>query len=1172
MTGQLSDRCTRNRCLRILANVSFQKLVAAMFWLIVLSTPNAFAHDLVIQSPSSGRQASLALDAIFEQKIITTNIPGVLRRANALPVEDRFDFLSAYVLPNTDHSGFRVSGEFFAAEANASLGENGELELNKTVLLKSPVFVLLDAAKQVEKLSQLRDAVVDQVATDTQTENCKLSLLMLIDLELKNHKLASQSALALLKNVEEDKHPSVHKLWPATLVAFRGVHQFGSNADVLAIVELLNSRPLNKVHRESYLWLTQVGRIYAESLLQASTTQNRVVWSEPKDWVRGERPHLWMDAAASKPVWAINEKREVHHLSGYRDDACFYRYPLSGDFEVVGDIQSNGRTQFLISGQGMGLMNGGRQRKGNFRKGFTGVAVKELPNESGAWTRFRMQFKGENVRLWLNGKRFQEARLPIDRAPWFAFSGWWSQRMQFRNVQISSNAKILNSIPLSTVGSADSWTNYDGSSWAFDRASGEIRGAKQGGPGLLRGSLFRYMRPLQGGESVEYEFYYEPGASSAAHPSLGRLAFLLRPNEIRTHYMTSRWLEQSAIAPQNEITEQRYQQDDAEYTLKTGMWNHVKLDFVDGVATISLNGNMVFRRPLTASSLPFGVFRHTGDQPSRVRNVFLSGNWPGSIGEVQQELTNPIVKDLNKSLADYPAVFTHDFVANGIPREVGQFDSGGGRTQATPKGVAVYRPGVVDTWTGSRLMLPFSVQGDFDIEVAFSDLDVKSDHYAAILLDVHLADKQLSWARLLRHLYKNKQNSIQTSVSKMQEDGKRTFGILSENRCDSLSGRLRIARKDKTLHFLFAEGNSDLFQLYDSQVLSGAPTVPSEIILEVLTEGNGSSAVTWKNVRVSADGLAYHGDAGERPPGVLYVMNADGTGLKKLSTMVGDAESQGSPEWSPDGKQIAFDEFTGRSDTQMFLINADGSGQRVLGHGAMPSFSADGKRVASTTVDRGLVTMDLLGGSEQVVSADGWGIQWSPDGNWMAFDQRQRQPNGSVQRNIVVVNTKSKQRRTLLNGSDARRYTQIYWNMEWSPDSQQICFKGRVLGSRHHVAIANLDGSPVRILIDAETDTDFGWHPDGSRILFAGLLRPFGYGSMAEEQGLRGHRIFEFELATNRISLLKSQPMELENRGMVWSPDGSKIAFIGRAFANTPQWTGERSFPKASSLSPIVLE
>jgi len=59
----------------------------------------------------------------------------------------------------------------------------------------------------------------------------------------------------------------------------------------------------------------------------------------------------------------------------------------------------------------------------------------------------------------------------------------------------------------------------------------------------------------------------------------------------------------------------------------------------------------------------------------------------------------------------------------------------------------------------------------------------------------------------------------------------------------------------------------------------------------------------------------------------------------------GDSE----PSWSPDGTRIAFTRLVG-SSLEVFVMKADGSGQRALTHGSPnhldPAWSPDGKTIA----------------------------------------------------------------------------------------------------------------------------------------------------------------------------------------------------------------------------------
>ena len=222
----------------------------------------------------------------------------------------------------------------------------------------------------------------------------------------------------------------------------------------------------------------------------------------------------------------------------------------------------------------------------------------------------------------------------------------------------------------------------------------------------------------------------------------------------------------------------------------------------------------------------------------------------------------------------------------------------------------------------------------------------------------------------------------------------------------------------------------------------------------------------------------------------VCIMNPDGSGMHTLVEMPGYSWV-GSPSFSHDGKQVAFDGTRDNFENDhVFVIDAAGGEPRDTGLGSRPTWSADDKQLCFFMLDgnpsdekRGIYVMNTDGKSRQFVVAGTKG-SWSPDGSRIAYIEKQ----DNVPKTIWIYNLLEGQNKVLLK----EKFNSILSSPAWSPDGKQICFTGRrQRNGEEELCVVDLegDGTAATKLKGSLTQNSPGWAP-GNRILF--VMTPAG--------------------------------------------------------------------------------
>ena len=212
----------------------------------------------------------------------------------------------------------------------------------------------------------------------------------------------------------------------------------------------------------------------------------------------------------------------------------------------------------------------------------------------------------------------------------------------------------------------------------------------------------------------------------------------------------------------------------------------------------------------------------------------------------------------------------------------------------------------------------------------------------------------------------------------------------------------------------------------------------------------------------------------DNPKSQVFVVEADGS-FRQVTGVSGDLGAT-FPIWSPDGSMLAFHGPKVGSigvKGQVGLVNADGSGERLVGEGDVADWSPDGTRMLVEEVDDvtadppSMYVVDVASGEYRDLGP-GFSPRFAPDGEHITFNRASFTDAGVGSTALYTM---------ALSGGEAELVTEET-TAHWSPDGSAV-----LLQQDGTLTLAStLEGSDGEELVDG---VDPVWSPDGELIVFA---------------------------------------------------------------------------------------
>lgn len=602
----------------------------------------------------------------FAYSSLPSAAAGVNRSLAQLSADEQFDRLEKWTLPSEDRKQVRLLAVPVPTDAPPRVFARslGQRPLDSTFAIASvgPLrgffcsgWMLVQAADEVGRLARLRSTLEELETADVAGAT---ELLMLAYVAGSRGNL--DRVKAYLQTRVADDPASAGDLSPDAIPQTAIASAALLHPELQPVAETLLNHLVDRAGQGDAIALRPFLRIAHATAVQVYRGQSSpevLFENRLKYWVPATvRSSTEIQRGQPRGVW-LSHEGHLLHLAGGNTDVLLFRFPLIGEFEFVCETQEGGAI-----GTDGGLVYGGLQFQALGRKDTLQIwdADSDHPLiRPSPFARYDVQpvFNHVSIHSSDDGAKFESNFHPVwfddaavGSSPWIGLRSSGTKRPVFRNIQIHGTPTIPREVRLTSGDQLRGWQSgffaetkppfraageteketTSGFEWQLH--SGELHAAKHEDDAAARKpGLLQYQRPLLDGEAIRYEFMYD-GNATIVHPAIGRLAFLLESGGVRVRWITSGETEWTGLQSDNAAIEPLNRRGPRPLPLKENQWNAVVVKRSGGKCHITLNDELIYQRPDDVDIAPqFGLYRAERTEPSRVRNVVMTGDWPETL-------------------------------------------------------------------------------------------------------------------------------------------------------------------------------------------------------------------------------------------------------------------------------------------------------------------------------------------------------------------------------------------------------------------------------------------------------------------------------------------------------------------------------------------------------------